>query len=232
MLMRSNEKGNKIMMKILSIDFDFFQNVKQEVIKTAYPDGIDISTDLSNLVWKMHYAYYPELFEISVLEDQLNKLKKILLNQKRSCKVMIANSHVHIYDFIHDNVTVGDKLSLVNIDMHHDMMNENPELDCGNWIQHIIDDYGTDKVGLRWIANPVSLKVYGFTKEELSKVLIPSDLHYIEDEAYDMIFLCRSDPWVPPHLDTYFQEITALILKQFDMIKAEKGIMKTRKIRG
>ncbi|MBR6163692.1 hypothetical protein IKQ26_07380, partial [bacterium] len=44
---------------------------------------------------------------------------------------------------------------------------------------------------------------------------------------FDLIFLCRSDLWLPPHLDYDFKELAKFIDKRFDT-RCEKGIMDVR----
>lgn len=43
-------------LKVLSIDFDYFQNVNADTIRSCYPDGIDLPTELSTIVWSGYYA--------------------------------------------------------------------------------------------------------------------------------------------------------------------------------
>ena len=53
--------------------------------------------------------------------------------------------------------------------MHHDIFNDNAELDCGNWISNLIKDNVIAKSSpkeyksIRWIANPISLDTYGLS---------------------------------------------------------------------
>ena len=41
---------------ILSIDFDYFQNVDSKTLLMHYPDGIDLPEELSRFIWASHYA--------------------------------------------------------------------------------------------------------------------------------------------------------------------------------
>lgn len=222
-------------MKVLSIDFDYFQQVTEEQVSSLYPDGIDNPTELSELIWGDHYASHEEeLKAIGIMQDELDSLEKLLLEQDTSCSVMIANSHRHIYDFILENRD-DEKIGLVNIDMHHDMMNDNPNLDCGNWIKHLLNEETErgNKVNLAWIANPISLETYGLEKifggeDKRFRGLVQNSIESIKDESFDIIFLCRSDTWTPPHLDKYFTEICDLMKDHFESIKIEKGIDKPR----
>lgn len=42
-------------MKILSIDFDYFQNTTKETLLSDYPDGIDLPPFVSQVVWASRY---------------------------------------------------------------------------------------------------------------------------------------------------------------------------------
>lgn len=222
-------------MKVLSIDFDYFQQASVEQVRNLYPDGVDNPTEISEIVWSDHYASDgKELNSIGIMQDELERLEMLLLEQDTSCSVMIANSHKHIYDFILENRD-NEAIGLVNIDMHHDMMNDNPNLDCGNWIKHLLNEETErgNKVNLAWIANPISLETYGLEKafggdDERFKGFVQNSIESIKDESFDIIFLCRSDTWTPPHLDKYFTEICDLMKDHFEEIKMEKGIDKPR----
>lgn len=216
-------------MNILSIDFDYFQKVTKQQL-SLYPDGVDINTELSEIVWGNRYtdSHY-SLFEIGINAYELKLLKKIICNQNESAHVMIVNSHRHIYDFIHNLISDDDNLSIVNVDMHHDFFNENPEIDCGNWIGFLLNEQ--QKLGktvrLKWVANPVGLKAYGFTDEE-TQCVINTSLNDITHESFDAVFLCRSDAWTPPHLDSYFTELCDLMTSHFYEVCMEQNINKPR----
>ena len=221
-------------MKILSIDFDYLQEVTEEQLRSHYPDGVDNNTFVSEVVWASHYASDgDEINQIGIREDELEILETVLLNQPHDIPVMITNSHKHIYDFIceYDD---GEEMVLVNADMHHDISNKNPELDCGNWISHLSSRQLGNGAGIdfTWVTNPVSLQmVDGLEKllgEHKSEITKPSVKEY-EGEAFDMVFLCRSDTWSPPHLDKYFTELCDVIKSNFDNIRMENGIDKPRK---
>ena len=122
---------------------------------------------------------------------------------------------------------------LVNVDMHHDMFNANKQLDCGNWLGYIRQEYNHDGI---WIANPVSADMYGLTDDDLPETsrrkrlgeLIPTSTKIIQDEQFDLIFLCRSDNWLPPHLDERFSEMCDVIQGCFHHVMMEQNIDKPR----
>lgn len=217
-------------MNVLSIDFDFFQDVTREQLINFYPDGHDLSTSFSELVWANHYSSDSEaLGKIDILKNEFEILKFILLEQSHDCLVMIANSHKHIYDFIYDNYS-GTGIRLVNVDMHHDLHNNNNQIDCGNWLSHIFEKQAEleDRFEFNWICNPASFDAFPLPKRckyaTTVKNSIRSSLNEIKEEYFDMIFLCRSDVWTAPHLDKYFAELVDIIKSNFDTIRIEKSV--------
>lgn len=143
---------------VLSIDFDYFQDVTPEIL-AEYPDGIDVSSELSTIIWGSKYCFSKRnILEIKPLSDEISLLRDLLKKQDLETKILISQSHREIYEWIHDNVSIGEQLKLINIDMHHDMINDNKKVDCGNWVTFIMNEYGRDNMYFRWIANPVSFK--------------------------------------------------------------------------
>ena len=218
-------------MNILSIDFDYFQSVTKEQLR-LYPDGIDNETSLSEIVWGSRYSENGKaLREISIMQDKFNTIKRVLCEQDVDIPVMIANSHVRIYDFINTALSGDEELGICNVDMHHDILNENDNLDCGNWIGYILKERSSlgKKTMFKWVHNPISLSVYGIEEEmKAFEGKITSALKTIEHKKFDSVFLCRSDTWTPPHLDIYFSELCSLIEERFSNITLERGIDKPR----
>ena len=224
-------------MRVLSIDYDYFQKTSIETVMKHYPDGVDLPTKLTEITWASHYANPYSAASINAVEvnrEELELMEEIIENQRTDLPVMVANSHVHIYNFIHEHCT-DKKLYITNVDMHHDMFNDDSELDCGNWVSHILKDYGEENVGLRWISNPISGEAFGFDEEELSierkgRMLFPTSVSDILDKQFDLVFLCRSDTWTPPHLDEGFNELMETCLYHFGRILIEESVKKPRDI--
>lgn len=215
---------------VLSIDFDFFQIVDQETMLTCYPDGHDLSTELSIFVWANYYANpnsFDKLRQVTADKDMIDTLKNKLSQCNADIPVLVANSHVKIFDFIKSRIPDCNdtKLNLINVDMHHDMFNSNDKLDCGNWIKFISEEYETN---LQWIANPISKDTYGFDDERFD--MIENNFDNINPEQIDAIFLCRSDAWLPPHLDTAFDDFLKFLCVTFDKVVGEHSIREPRKM--
>lgn len=220
-------------LNVLSIDFDYFQGVTKDILTTCYPDGIDLPTPLSSVVWCSHYAhpYTAEKLEsVGILEQELDYLKQILHQTlSQNTPVMICNSHVHIYDFIHEHMKQrhAKQLAVTNIDLHHDCFNDNSELDCGNWISHLKSEYHAN-CKIRWIHNPISLSVFGL--DDLQGLPVYNSISHVLNESFDIVFLCRSDNWLAPHLDPYFQDIRDIIFQTCENIRIETDVIQPRNI--
>lgn len=215
------------MKRFLSIDYDYFQTPSKEIIQGCYPDGIDLPTSTSNIVWGLKYAEFDkQLRSVDLNWDEIEMAQQIFLNQKPDIPVMVAQSHINAYDFVFDHSKENEKIVLVNVDMHHDYFNDNEELDCGNWIRKISEKI-EDKLKWLWIANPVGLECYGFSKEDTEGIILKT-LADIKDKTFDGIFLCRSDQWSPPHLDYGFTELLYTLSEHFDNVLVQQGILKPR----
>lgn len=226
-------------MRVLSIDWDYFQRVSVDTMRDCYPDGLDVSTWLSEITWGNHYATDSDrINQIGLMNSEYETLISILLRQDKSCPVMIANSHVNAYDFILKHLADNEKISLVNVDMHHDLINDNENVDCGNWIGKLIAEgrVGCMRDNLKWIHNPVSFSMYDIDPTdgtEFGKLLARLDggdtLQNIRNEKYDLIFLARSDTWSPPHLDDQFNLLVNIMREHFLNIDVENDVKNPRR---
>lgn len=224
---------------ILSIDFDFFQNVDKHTLLMDYPDGVDLPTELSAVVWSGHYtntACRKRLMQVTPATDKIKEIKQIIHEKKTKQTVsMICNSHVYAYDFIfqillkHPECT---KLNLYNLDMHHDIFNEHQGLDCGNWIRHVKQDVSTRniQVSIHWICNPISMSVYGLDDTtDIQKICnIQTELTDLWNYRWHGIFLCRSDTWLPPHLDKDFITLAESLTAETKSSYVDKQVMTSR----
>lgn len=199
--------------KVLSIDFDFFQDTTLKAL-THYPDGCDYSTQMSEAIWAARYkTNAKELLNVQINKSLYQTMIQILKAQNSNVPVLITRSHKDAYGFIKGFKKV-EWLDLVNVDLHHDITNQNKELDCGNWIRYAIQDF--KKVNFRWIARKVSVDTYEIEESEQKDFHMSFGLSPLLNEKFDAIFLCRSDAWLPPHLDTYFDEMKKVCVSRFE----------------
>lgn len=212
-------------LRVLSIDFDCFQRVSVDVAKTCYPDGIDRDSSESIAAWiPFYYSHKEALMSVTNDVTGINKLMVILGKQSPDIPVMVSQSHVDIFKFIVENMKGYKGVDIVNIDMHHDLFNDNESIDCGNWLGHIIRLYPEYRI--RWFANPISCEVYGLDPQ---KAHIKTELSELNRERFDIIFLCRSDSWRPPHLDNSFDVLLHRhILTRFSNVTVDPQISAPR----
>lgn len=220
--------------RILSIDFDYFQDVSRDTLLECYPDGYDLPTQLSILTWSGYYnnpKTAEKLKKVEILKDELNSMKEILQSDQilDDADIMITNSHVWIYDFIHEYIKPTQEIYCVNVDLHHDFKNGSSSVDCGNWVYHLKKEFKKDFV-FRWIPNPISREVYGLIEKDFDCLFIES-LENIKNMKFDAVFLCRSDNWFAPHLDSYFDEIIELMKRKFHNIRIQSNVCKIRDYR-
>lgn len=217
-------------LRVLSVDFDYFQKVSSKGL-CCYPDGVDLPTSLSTSIWVSHYAQpgtKEELAKVKIDKDELTLLRKLIVRNSKTWKpIMIVQSHKHIYDFVmeHYEDEDYDGIHLVNIDMHADYSNNNTEtVDCGNWVSFL--EKAVPHLELTWVANKVSAEAYKVS-EALKKKMTPS-ISEVLDEEFDVIFICRSDQWLPPHLDKYFDKVFNLCLELFGSVMVDNQITEPR----
>lgn len=199
-------------MRVLSVDWDYFINATLEQRLVMFPDGGNekLPDSISDTIWAARYAEHKELSKIGLDKSGYNKLKKII---KRYCnhdtKVFIADSHSRAYDFIKKHDT-GKEIDIVNIDFHHDYYDCQSEVNnateedvnCGNWVRLLIDN--DDRISYTWVCREDSdlSERLEFSPNFCGYKIIEDLLE--ESEPYDLLFICRSSVWSPPHLDHYF----------------------------
>lgn len=215
-------------MNVLSIDFDFFQDATAKQLK-QYPDGVDYGTEMSKIVWSSYYTDLSmkrlDLNSITINQDFFDQMIEIIQNQDFCIPVLITNSHKYIYDFIMEHWDKNEDIEIWNVDMHHDVFNNNPQLDCGNWGKHIIDDANAT---LHWIGRTMSIEAYGLGC--IKDFPMEDNFDSIRCQQFDALFLCRSDPWLPPHLDDKFTDMANECCDHFIKVLGEPKVMIPRDI--
>ena len=219
-------------MNILSIDFDFFQNIPYDVLK-SYPDGIDLPIQLSNAVWARRLATEKsQLDKVSFDDTNFEIIKKTIRNQNPHTPIYIASSHKEAYPFVNDMLLHFRQMrtNLINIDLHHDLINENEKVDCGNWIGHLLEEKKIQHFA--WIAKKLSQRVYGLSDKEMEQMHGVFNTKKILNQTFDAIFVCRSNPWLHPKFDTKFDELLTLCYDTFNgnNIVVENEIKQPREI--
>lgn len=213
---------NQKIKKVLSIDWDYFQNVTKKQID-EYPDGIETIGELNIIVWATRYSNMHPNFdpkEIRINQELYSTMLSIIRNQNKTIPAMISESHSDCYRLICQKFDTGiDTIQLYNVDLHHDMFNDNEELDCGNWINHVSKEFDTE---VSWFNRSVSLEAYKISKKNGMRMYTDS-LDEIKDMQFDAIFLCKSSAWIPPHLDEFFRHMGSAIIDVCENTSVDKG---------
>lgn len=205
-------------LNILSIDFDVFTNIKADDIMLCYPDGVDLPSDITIVTWADKYVnphFASKIRNAGIRKDIFQKTCQTLRTQtKKDAICFMTNSHVRILDMIDDyyNDQLYDGIHITHMDMHHDCDNPNEKPDCGNWVRYVKEQY--PKVSIQWVAHPESAILYHVEQNADVSTLIHTDLPTTKT-PYDLVFICRSDNWTPPHLDPYFDELKNLCASLF-----------------
>ena len=187
-------------MRILSIDFDYFVDTDIDTRLFYFPDGNDNLSDyLTSVIWDRCYDFNNSLKDIGVIED-FNTICDFLSTQTPK-KLLVADSHREIEKFFKD-IKQDEELELINIDFHHDMfITGGNTLDCGNWLRFLVDLKPDAKI--TWIRREDS-----DTDSLLGEFPYHDSTDISEVQGnFDLIFICFSSPWTPPHLHKKFEEM-------------------------
>ena len=184
-------------MKILSIDFDYFIDADIATRDEKFPVAEEIQSEEEiQRVWNECYEHYPEIKDIGVIDDFNIMLKYLKEHPYIPC--VAKDNHGCIYD----ETTSAQDLKIVNIDFHHDRYigGRASQLDCSNWVRFVEEEHPDLK--MKWVkrSDSETTSLIGDFPYETTE-----DLASVLDEDYDLIFLCFSPEWTPPHLrDKYF----------------------------
>lgn len=228
--------------RILSIDWDYFIKATALQRGTLFPDGgnENISYTLQDFIWGSRYSSCPELKDIGILLPDYYAVSHIILQfnsrivdnflatrNPDKCQMLVTVSHKWIYDFIMKRTEENEQFEVYNVDFHHDMYNlrnGDEEVNCGNWVNCLLEKRSNMKYF--WIKREDSeTKILGGKKVPCKF----KKLKDIEDLSFDYVFLCRSDCWSPPHLDSYFERLW-LEVRQMMPVGIENKVMTCRKV--
>lgn len=196
-------------LNVLSIDWDYFIDASAADRLMLFPDGgnENLSTTLQDIVWSGRYNN-DKLLTVKSDSKAIRFVKGIL--KKTDANYMIVDSHRHAYDFITDSMKDfnRDSINLVNIDFHHDVYDNGDGVDCGNWLAKIIELYGRGS-SFTWVGRKDSDMNY---RDDIGLEFTTS-LDIVGEYDWDIVFICRSGMWSPPHLDESFRNMFNWITK-------------------
>ena len=207
------------MKRVLSIDWDYFINATAEQRAFLFPDGVDenLDSELQKLCWDNHYnsSLGEQLKNIGVVKNDYETIHSILRkfshkNSRKEDLIQVAISHKWIYYFIMKRISEGEEFEVYNLDFHHDMYcykTRDEEVNCGNWVNCLLE-------------KRPDMKYYWVKREDSETEVLGGEvdcetkrIEELQDLEFDYVFICRSDCWSPPHLDTYFESLWVLLSK-------------------
>ena len=233
---------NSLPLTVLSVDWDYFINATQHERYNLFPDGgnEDLAGEINDIIWVNRYARSSELGQIEADYEALDKLTQALQDwiAPGQTKVMVADSHKHIFGAIKELYKESRPISIINIDYHHDCYDYTETLNCGNWVNQLFNpETGLDINPLLyrylWVKRPDSDEI-PFEPVWMSSILIKDFLSCcwakgVPQNPVKLLFICRSGVWSPPHLDKEFIKFSKFCISKADNPAiVEKGILKSR----
>lgn len=239
--LKQNKKKLKLQrpLKVLSLDFDFFLKFENDdsSVLSEFPDGTEAFIQYSDTIWASRIANESADKKISTVkcnEQSFSEVALFLNSCDRRIPSMAANSHVYIYDFVAKHMSKGQEVQVVNLDYHHDAYHTEAELNCGNWVTHL-QNLCDGQFLYQWITSENGWEssentIPRFVRESYRFKTLGEYLSWDKNYHPDLIFLCRSDVWVPPHLDGYFDMLLKFMASHFTNLIGEQRITKPRNI--
>jgi hypothetical protein len=205
-----------LMINVLSIDWDYYINASNDIRNEWFPNiPEDILTEEERTeLWEPYYKKY-NIKTIDLLRDELDKTKNIIrnnINNNKNIIKMVNESHRYIYCIINQILSESREKSITvfNIDHHHDMYQYHKydeKVNCSNWVT-ILKEELENNFEYYWIKREDSEEYSLAGKIECNICTIDD----ISDKVFDIIFLCKSGAWSPPHLDSQYKELTDFML--------------------
>ena len=195
---------------VLSIDWDYFIGCDCLTRLMKFPDGgnENLSPWLQTLVWNtryndlyLHTKGAESLSSIPVFDPAYKDMCKFLRSSRR-IRTYAAESHSMIYPLVEDLFNKYDEVEVWNLDFHHDMfVTGGNSLDCGNWLRFFADL--KPDANITWVRREDS-----DTDSLFGEFPYHHTTHISEIQGeFDLVFLCFSSPWTPPHLYDKFVEM-------------------------
>ena len=217
-------------MRVLSVDWDYFIDASAEYRVTCFPDGIEKNDFLDSWVWATRYLEEESLRDIGIREKEYQEVSgKAAIWGSRSRVIAFCESHREILYYIRKYI-FNQELEIYNVDFHSDSY-PNPEEDCGSWFRVL--DRGFPNPGNKyvWVAWEGESEVLSWQDwKATGRKEIVNSLNKIPDQSWDLLFVCRSNSWSPPHLDNQFTKFCTKILSNRGLkdVYATPGILDGR----
>lgn len=225
-------------LNVVSIDWDYLVNASEEERLEMFPDGgnENLPRFVLDMIWMSRYAQHEELSKISVDELALETVQSFVNSHKTlRTRCLITDSHKHLYEMVSKSLKKGQPLNIINIDYHHDCYGsaQLPEVDCGNWMIQMVENrhnklVSPQEVSYTWVKRNDSDCGEFSNRFDWGKSVSIDFLKSIEGFTIDLLFICRSGVWSPPHLDEAFVQMTKTLVADLSHCQFESGIEETR----
>jgi hypothetical protein len=131
---------------------------------------------------------------------QYGQLRDFL--EKVNQPVYFAEDHGEIAKLLPSNT----KMRITNLDYHHDFWEYKGGLDCATWLSYLRKEKMC-RLSIDWRR---LFKKEGDMFNNLDEALIRDsvmDFDGVFDRKYDLIFVCQSYTFSPPHMGHYFKKL-------------------------
>ena len=187
-------------MKVLSIDFDYFIDTDLYTRNHKFPNGEDnMPKDKLIEEWNTSYENFPELRGIDVIPSFYPLVE--LVKKSKGVKY-VSESHGDIKE-IFPLIKSEEDLFLTHVDFHHDAyITGGNDIDCANWLRVLMEEREKclGKTEVLWCKRNDSE-----VQSLLGDFPYPMTDDLPLDKDYDVIFICFSPEWTPPHLYNKFE---------------------------
>lgn len=200
-----------IMTTFLSIDWDFFPDAGDSERFILFPDSPgDMGHRMNKLVWDMRYQHHIDgaLKSIGIQESYFDDMRERVAEFNGVS--LISKNHKDMYDFVLKHTHDDEEFVIWNVDYHHDQyMMGDANLNDGNWVLHL------QKVRPNMVYHWVGFdRSRSSVEPEPGKIAEHKQWEDLPEVGFDFIFLCRSDIYSPPHLDTWYIDLMYAIANQ------------------
>ena len=199
--------------RVLSLDWDWFFSYGEDgTLERLLPDPLyeECSREIITEIWASRYLWQTEgktAFDLAVSQEKLRRIHSLLESLPHGMEAAVAESHLSLYPFLKSIYPDAD-FDIIQYDHHHDLCPvRNGTPDSGSWAAALMAEGRLHS--FLWVGNPSSVTDCGGTPvlaRYPSKVRFTTDPKAI-DGAFDVLFLCRSLIWAPPHADREFRRL-------------------------
>lgn len=203
-----------------SFDWDYFINASKEVMEDLVPAAqwVPRLEDGCREEWIQMYRIHPELKGLKTIPEDLNTLfgtGRQIFHQS-----YVGQKHVEIFDFISGRTMYEEKFVLFNFDHHHDCFMGSSKVDSSNWLR-ILKDIRPNMT-VYWVTDRQAQQFFEGSKiitqtyfrENGNIARMKPEIFFTQSANLYYGFLCKSDPWTPPHLNYKFRQFATDLMRR------------------